>query len=109
MKRIGVSNPYFDWCRSGVKTYEGRTANKIQDWDLYVGKHVIFYHESEEFEVEITALKRYQSFEEAFDELGHQLIPTEGITRDEVGDLYRKLPIDDPKIYGVVAIEFRVV
>lgn len=109
MLRRNVSQPWFGMIKSGDKTFEGRTANKIKDWDLFVGKIIIFFCDSEELTVEITSLPTYSSFEEAFDYLGYNLVPVKGITREEVGKMYSDLPIDDPKVYGVVAIEFKII
>jgi ASC-1-like (ASCH) protein len=116
-----ADSPYFDWIKSGVKTYEGRLQNKIQEWNLKLGQKIKFYDQDNERSyviVEVISLKLFFDFGSAFDALGSKLIPYS--TREEVIDLYNclfhykheqlqkaitSMMIQD---YGVVAIGFRI-
>lgn len=82
-------NPYLDWIKSGTKTYEGRTLNKIKDWGLFVGKQIKFFDKKniDSYVIcEVTELLHFDDFGQAFDALGEKLIPNR--TRNEVIRLY---------------------
>lgn len=97
--------PWLTWILEGKKRYEGRLSTKIEEWDLYIGKEMIFECGSLNAHVRITSLLRYNSFGDAFDTLGTELVPIDGITRDEVEDLYtRYYSRQDVEKHGVVAI-----
>lgn len=84
--------PYLDWIKSGVKTYEGRLKCKIQEWTLYIGKKICFYDEDDTTDwvlVEVIDLPTFNNFGEAFDELGETLIPNR--TKREVINMYNDL------------------
>lgn len=106
--RNDKDSPYFDWIVEGYKKYEGRLRKKIKEWNLFVGKEMIFYDESNpdsSVQIRVTNLLEFNDFGEAFDELGSELIPDR--TRSEVIELYddlfgRDVIIED----GVVTIGF---
>ena len=108
MLRKHVGQPWFDEIVRGQKTFEGRTGNKIEEWDLDVGKRMIFFNGDQEVCVEIHTLKTYTSFENAFQDLGWALIPRADMTAQKAGELYAQLNIADPKVHGVVAIGFHI-
>jgi len=110
---------YFDWIKSGLKTYEGRLCFKIEEWNLFTGKIMKFYDEDypqDYILVKIISLTTYDSFEHAFNHLGSKLIPNH--SRIEVINMYNKLFHYDDEILidgitskmimdnGVVAIGF---
>ena len=72
------NNPYLDWIRSGAKKYEGRTANKIVEWSLHLGKIIKFVNNENEDDflyVRIVDFLYYSDFGKAYDDLGAELIP----------------------------------
>ncbi len=81
--------PYLDWIASGLKTYEGRLAVKIVEWDLYVGKELVFGDGKTTVHVSVTSLLLFEDFGEAYDALGQALIPG-GFTRQQVVDMYQR-------------------
>jgi ASC-1-like (ASCH) protein len=101
--------PWLSFIASGFKIYEGRLANKIDEWDLYVGKRMILYCSDLEVDVVVTKLRLYHSFGNAFNALGGKLVPLHGITTHEVEELYREYFTDADVIkHGVVAIKVDV-
>lgn len=119
------SAPYLSWIQSGIKTYEGRLATKIREWELRVGKKIVLFDadNAESYvRAEITELLNFPDFGAAFDQLGTTLIPG-GKTRDEVVRLYNgmycyhfenpdEIPPGEPsqmiRVEGVVAIKLRI-
>lgn len=102
--------PWLTWILEGKKKYEGRLSTKIVEWDLYIGKEAIFECGSLKAHARITSLLRYDSFGHAFDTLGSELVPIDGITRVEVEDLYRRYySREDVEKHGVVAIGIVVI
>lgn len=101
---------WLDLIASGIKMYEGRTAEKIDTWDLFVGKDMVFYDDRGlEVTVEIVSLPVFKSFGDAYDALGDELVPVESIDRKSVEELYREYNTDtDVNKYGVVAIGVKV-
>jgi len=101
--------PWLSLIASGFKTYEGRTAIKIQEWNLEVGKRITFFCNDIEVNVLVTSLKQYGSFGDAFDDLGNALVPIPNSTRAGVERLYREYYTDEEVAkYGVVAIGVQV-
>ena len=113
---------YYDWMKSGQKTYEGRLYSKIEEWDLYVGKIMYFYDQDfpdNKILVKIRSLPIYCNFDEAFYDLGFRLIPNR--TKREVINMYNELfHYNDEKLldgvtskmindHGVVAIGFIII
>lgn len=87
---IGVwnrpNNPYLDWIRSGAKKYEGRTANKIVEWHLHLGKIIKFVNNENEDDflyVRIVDFLYYSDFGKAYDDLGAELIPNSDTNQTE--------------------------
>ena len=115
MLRKHVSNDIPDWLNMiaiGKKTYEGRLASKIQEWDLYIGKQMIFFDgKGLEVTVEVTSLLRFKNFGDAFENLGHKLIPIRGTTIQSAIQIYRDVPYTDEEVAqkGVVAIGVKVI
>lgn len=93
------------------KKYEGRTLDKVEKWDLYVGKEIIFYdHGGLEALVKITSLPTYKNFVEAYHDLGEELIPGDHWSDNEVKSFYNKYYSDQQveDAGGVVAIGVEV-
>ena len=64
--------PYLDWIKSGKKQYEGRLKSKIKDWNLKIGKEIIFYDQENPDSwvlVKITCLLVFPDIGVAFDEI----------------------------------------
>ena len=83
---------YLDWIKDGSKTYEGRLACKVKEWDLQINKMIIFYDENDHNSFvlcRITSLLIFNNFGEAFERLGAALIPNKA--KVEVIDMYNKL------------------
>lgn len=83
---------YLDWIKDGSKTYEGRLACKIKEWDLQTGKMIVFYDEdnTDSFVLcKIVSLSTFHNFGDAFETLGSGLIPNKNKT--EVINLYNGL------------------
>lgn len=101
---------WLDLIESGAKTYEGRLAGKIKEWDLYVGKQMIFCSRDKEITVQITSLLTFRSFGDAYDLLGSKLVPVPGINREDVEKFYSKY-YNDSSIAesGIVAIGVKVI
>lgn len=114
--------PFLDWIKAGKKTFEGRLKTKIDEWNLYIGKKIKFFEESNPKSwviVEIICLEIFKNFDEAYDKLGYALIPEH--SKVQVVDLYNKLfHYSDEKLengktsrmideIGVVAIGIKVI
>ncbi len=99
-----VESPYLDWIKMGNKIYEGRLKIKISKWCLSVGSRIQFYDKKNQDSYvlcEITSLKIFNDFGEAFDLLGEELIPNN--TREQVIKLYNELfHYDDEIIENIV-------
>jgi len=112
-------NPYLDWIKAGVKTFEGRTSDKVAD--LKKGDMIKLYDRNDidsQAICEITELRYYEDFGKAFDELGEKLIPKRN--KSEVISMYNLLYEKDNKFedgvtcdhikkLGVVAIGIKVI
>ncbi len=113
---------YLNMIKSGRKRYEGRLRSKIVEWQLYAGKKIRFYDvEDKNSSVlcEVTELRLYKDFAEAYDDLGEYLIRVR--SKIEVVRLYNYLFHDDDEIIddgrtsnkilreGVVAIGINVI
>ena len=99
--------PWLDWIEVGKKKYEGRLCK--EDWSkLKVGAKIVFSVKDSNrapVTVNVTELKYYDDFGLAFDDLGQELIPISGITREKVIELYSEFfSDDDVKKYKVVAV-----
>jgi len=100
-------SPYLDWIRSGVKKYEGKTADKIGLWNLTTVNAITFYdrdHPNDKVTCNVLGWKQYDSFGDAYDDLGDALIPNSN--REKVIELYREIYKRDVK--NVIAIEIEV-
>jgi len=99
---------WLDRINQGLKRYEGRLYHK--DWvNVEVGDTIEFYTNNQiSLNVKIIGLERYKDFGEAFDNCGTELVPIEGITREEVikiyCDIFKKMEEEIKKI-GVVAVK----
>lgn len=81
------NNPYLDWIRSGVKKYEGRTADKIVNWGLHLDKVIKFVNNENEDDflyVRIVDFLYYSDFGKAYDDLGAELIPNSAATTNQI-------------------------
>lgn len=87
--------PWLDWIIAGKKTYEGRLAAKIEEWQLEVGKVLTFGDGVKTVKVEVTSLKRFDSFGDAYNDLGSLLVPIIDITPEEVKRIYSKFYSDE--------------
>jgi ASC-1-like (ASCH) protein len=107
-----IENPYLDWIISGKKTYEGRLANKIQEWDLHIGKEMIFFEKGNRdkwVHIRITSLPIFSDFGQAYDNLKDLLIPDSNC--ETVVKLYSSIfsmSEEEIRKIGVVAIGFKI-
>ena len=87
-----LQTQHLNTIKEGRKKYEGRLADKIDEWNLYIGKLIKFFDPNEPESwvlVRVTDLLIFSDFGEAFDELGKDLIPNQ--TRNGVIKLYNKI------------------
>jgi len=101
-----LQNPWFDWIQSGIKKYEGRLFKG--DWaSLKIDDIVIFVcPENRELPVRVVDLVRFNTFGDAFDALGSELVPIPNVSTLDVVNLYAEYFKDeDIAQYGVVAIK----
>ena len=98
-----VSQPYFNLIRNGTKTYEGRVYKKY--WaHSRVNDIIRFFWQDEEYYVQVTDVKRYDDFGQAYLDLGSKLLP-DATSVDEATDIYRQWNSDETvEQYGVVCI-----
>ena len=105
------NSPFLDWIKNKDKMYEGRLKIKIKEWNLCIGKEIIFFDQLNPDSwawVRVTSLHTFGDFGEAFDVLGSKLIPDR--TRDQVVGLYDGLFGEVAiKAHGVVVIGFELV
>ena len=108
--KISIQNPqntpWLDWIETGVKKYEGR-LNKGIFAKLHVGDIVIWYDRisGKEVKTEITELRYYVTFTDAFNKLGKNLVPIPNITPELVEKLYAQyFTKEDIEKYGVLTI-----
>lgn len=96
--------PWLNWLLNSTKKFEGRLYRN--DWTrMAVGDRLWLQHGSKKHLFRITSIHRFGDFAKAFDELGHELVPIDGITRETVVELYSQYySTDDINTYGVVAI-----
>jgi ASC-1-like (ASCH) protein len=81
------NNSYLDWLRSGIKKYEGRTADKIVKWHLHLDKIIKFVNNENEDDflyVRIVDFLYYDDFGKAYDDLGAELIPNSATTINQI-------------------------
>jgi ASC-1-like (ASCH) protein len=99
-----LKDEFLKQVKSCKKIWEGRSIDKIKEWNLELGKQIRFFDEKREsyVDVEITDMKCYEDAGSAFDELGQDLLP--GYTREGCIKLYKDL-----KITGkMVAIKMKI-
>lgn len=106
-KHIANEQPYqwLDWIESGIKKFEGR-LNK-GDWkDLKVGDKLSLFDDNQKTViVEVTELRYFKDFVEAFNNLGKSLVPIDNIQKEKVFEIYNKyFSTSDVQKYGVVAV-----
>jgi len=97
--------PWLTWIINGTKTFEGRLYK--EDWaQMNVGDQIHFSSEGPNCVCTVVTLRRYDSFADAFDDLGQSLVPVPNILRADVIELYAKYySEDDIRKFGVVAVE----
>jgi ASC-1-like (ASCH) protein len=81
-----------DMIVSGRKTFEGRTKDKIKDWNLRVGMQIVFYDKenpSNSVLCEVSRLMCFPTFVDAYQTLGDSLIPDSDPV--SVVDLYNRI------------------
>ena len=121
--RVCISDAPPYWCfsriASGKKRYEGRLTSKIIEWQLEVGKKILFYSRGKKVLCVVTEILLFQDFGEAYDALGDALMP--GMTRRKVVEMYNsfwiqpreqcdeQLPCLAVRLDGVVCIGIRIV
>ena len=118
-RRIHVSDDSYQCLSkiiSGSKKYEGGLANKVNEWDLYVGKYIDLYCDTREVRCQITSLLYFDDFGEAYDKLGEKLMPD--MNRESVIKMYNSFytkydygahPCDAIIENGVVCIGINVI
>lgn len=103
-----IDTPWFDWIKCEMKKFEGRIFR--DDWQkMNIGDIIIFDSGNEKLETIITEFKYYNSFVEAFNDLGSLLVPIESCTNKNVEDFYSKIyhkEVDKSDIQknGVIAV-----
>lgn len=101
--------PWLDWIIEGKKTYEGRL--NVGDWRTLRPEDIIIFYDQNNKSIKtvVSDLKYFKNFRMAFRSLGQQLVPIQGISEEEVENLYWKyFKQDDIDRYGVVAIGLKV-
>lgn len=100
-----TATPWLTWIINGSKKFEGRLYK--EDWaQMKVGDQIHLSSEGLSCVCAIVTLRRYDSFADAFDDLGQSLVPVPNISRAQVTELYAKYyNEDDIKKFGVVAVE----
>lgn len=109
--RKHLSQPWFDFVRTGEKKYEGRL--NVDFWaSLQIGDKIIFYNEDDEFIVSVKSKKEHPCFLIAIESVGlKHVLPSEigKPIKEAVNDVYYKYYTQiQEKKYGVVLIEFEL-
>lgn len=105
-----IGRRYLDLIISGEKTYEGRSGDKLHDWNLSIGKHIRFYdRESAHWvAVVVTNLWSFETLEAAFSVFGNELLP--GYSYHDFVSTYRGIYQNgELDRFGFLAIGFDVV
>jgi ASC-1-like (ASCH) protein len=94
--------PWLDWIEQGKKRFEGRLFKG--DWQqVALGDLIELVSTDKSVIVQVTDLRRYTDFKEAFIDLGDRLVPIEGIDADTVVTLYREY-YEDVAEQGVLCV-----
>jgi ASC-1-like (ASCH) protein len=102
-----LSQPWFDLVKKGKKKYEGR-LNKGFFGKLKVGDKFTFVNNGKKINVEVIKILNFDNFEEAYKDLGNELLPT--LMGKSVCEIYNKCyDSKDIKKHGVLAIRIKVI
>jgi tRNA (cytosine38-C5)-methyltransferase len=94
--------PWLDWIEQGKKRFEGRLFKG--DWQqVAIGDLIELFSTDKSVIVQVTDLRRYTDFKEAFNDLGEKLVPIEGIDADTVVMMYREY-YEDVAEHGVLCV-----
>lgn len=99
-------SPWFDWICEGKKKFEGRL--KKDDWaSLSINDHVTFVcPEGRELITRVLDLPTFDTFGDAFDALGSELVPVPGVDTADVINIYGKYYKNEDVVkYGVIAVK----
>ena len=103
--------PWFDYILEGKKKYEGRPNRRR--WKDMKSQDVVRWTDGERImTTRVTEIRTYADFGLAFEDLGRELVPFEGVvTSDEARALYRGFSYTDEeiKVCGAIAIGLEVI
>ena len=114
MRHLTLNSPWYELVRDGKKLYEGRRALP-SILSLMIGENISISHHTDEtlpsYEVIVTSLARYKTFEEALYELPlDEVLPVPNITIEEGIQVYQKyVSLATQERDGVVLIGLKVV
>ena len=114
MRQLTLNSPWYELVRDGKKCYEGRRALP-SILSLAVGEIISISHHTDasipNFEVVVTSLARYKTFEEALTHLPlDEVLPVPEMTVEEGVKIYQKyVSLATQKRDGVVLIGLKVI
>ena len=103
--------PWITYIQEGRKKYEGR-LNRRRWKNMKVGDVLTWTDGEYTVNTRITEIRTYTDFGLAFEDLGRELIPFEGVvTADEARALYRTFGYTDEEVkeHGAIAIGLEVI
>jgi ASC-1-like (ASCH) protein len=109
MRHFTLNSPWYELVRDGRKLYEGRRALP-SILSLIIGERISISHHTDitlpSYEVIVTSLARYNTFEEALTELPiDKVLPLPGITVEEGVKIYQQyVSLATQKRDGVILI-----
>jgi len=104
--------PWLNWIKDGIKKYEGRVPKPTGIWSkIQIGDYITFSSsDGQTVKTQITKIKKFHDFGEAFQTLGSKLVPVKNITVEEVKKLYKRyFPNEVITQYGVIAIKLKII
>ncbi len=103
---INMQEPFFTQTKNGIKKVEGR-LNKSKFLEMAIGDEILL---NEEVKLKITNKTIYKTFREMIAFEGVKNVIPDAKNIDEAEAVYYKFySKEDESIFGVVAIELRVV
>ena len=113
MRHFTLNSPWYELVRDGKKLYEGRRALP-SILNLSIGEIISISHHTDvtlpNYQVIITSLARYKTFEEALTELPlDQVLPLPGMTIEEGVKIYQQyVSLATQQRDGVVLIGIKI-
>ena len=105
MRTMRIKRRFYDLIQSGKKTLEVRVGydsiNRIQ-----VGERIRLVTHTGSFEVKVSDIRRYQTFQEMINVEPWERIAPDSRSRDEVLTLFKQIYPADKEKLGVVVLEF---